>query len=207
MEDWTAYEAKGRELVALLAQNHIEKWLHYGVNTFRWWLLVGLLMVPWLIWVKFADRRWLPESMLAGAMVIIITLLFDWTGYYLNFWDYPVELLPAVPGGLAFDLSVLPVPYMLMYLYLPSWRSYLLGLLFMTVVYAFIGEPLAIGLDLVSYIEWKNVYSVGYYVVTGVFTKAAVDTVMAFSRGTERGRPLRPQSGRGWAFRRSRSKV
>ncbi|MGF7034014.1 hypothetical protein J2T17_004962 [Paenibacillus mucilaginosus] len=58
---------------------------------------MAFLIVPWLIWAKYADRRRLPGAMLAGAVVIIITLLFDWTGYHLNFWDYPVELLPAVP--------------------------------------------------------------------------------------------------------------
>lgn len=64
--------------------------------------------------------------------------------------------LPLVSGALPFDLSMVPVS-------------------FMTVLYAFIGEPLSNWLQLIIYIKWSIFYSVCYYIGTGISVKAFVD--------------------------------
>lgn len=45
---------------------------------------------------------------------MMITILLHWVGYNLNFWDYPIEFVPLLPGALPFDVSMISVPYMLL---------------------------------------------------------------------------------------------
>jgi hypothetical protein len=167
--------SRARKLIHQLDQTDMQRWQEHGFPSYRWWLLVVFLVAPWIIWVKLADRRKLPELLLVGTLVMIVTLLLDVLGYNVDFWDYPVEILPlGVPGALPFDLSMVPVPYMLIYQYCSTWKSYLLALLAMAVVYAFIGEPLANWLDLVVYMKWTNLYSFFYYIAVGIGVRALV---------------------------------
>jgi hypothetical protein len=167
--------SRARKLVHELDQTDRERWLEFGVLTFRWWLLVAFLIVPWIIWAKLSDKSKTLEVVLVGSIVMLVTLLLDVLGYNADFWDYPVELLPlGVPGALPFDLSLIPVPYMLIYQHFRTWKSYLLALFGMAAVYAFIGEPLANWLELVRYLKWNVVYSFIYYIVIGVGVRALV---------------------------------
>jgi hypothetical protein len=167
--------ARSRKLVHELDQNDLERWLQYGVFSYRWWLLVAFLIFPWIIWAKLADKSRRMEILLVGTLVMVITMLLDVLGYNLDFWDYPVELLPlGVPGALPFDLSMVPVAFMLIYQYCRTWKCYLPVLLSMAAVYAFIGEPLAIWLELVLYIKWRVYYSFVYYILLGIGVRALV---------------------------------
>lgn len=172
---------RARELINQLVQTNTERFMEYGFLTYRWWILLAFLIVPWVIWIKVADKKRMLEILFVGTLVIVITHLFDLVGYNLDFWDYPVELLPLVPGGMSFDLSMIPVAFMLIYQFYPTWKSYCIALLCMTVVYAFIGEPFAIRLELVIYIKWSNVYSVAFYILTGVAVKALVEKLKGMS--------------------------
>jgi hypothetical protein len=98
-------------------------------------------------------------------------------GYNLNFWDYPIQIIPFVPEAFAFDLSIIPVGYMLLYQYFKTWKSYCIGLVCMSVVYAFIGEPFCNWIMVIVYIKWKYIYSAVYYIVTGITVRAIVENL------------------------------
>jgi hypothetical protein len=169
-----------RELINELVQIN-EAQFHFGYSSVQWWTLLAFLIVPWIIWIRVVDKERIHQILLIGTIVIIITTLFDFIGYYFNFWDYPIEFLPLIPGGLPFDLSMVPVPYMLLYQFCRSWKSYGMGLLCMALIYAFIGEPFANWLLLVTYIKWSNIYSIFYYILVGTSVRVFAEKLNSLS--------------------------
>jgi hypothetical protein len=167
-----------RRLIHQLNQANSERWHHYGLPTFRFWLLLAFLLLPWLLWSRLVDRSRLLELLLTGMLISLWTILLDMAGYFLDFWFYPVEMIPMVPGAWPFDLAMIPVAYMLLQQYARSWRSYLAALCVMALVYAFIGEPMCIRLGLVIYYKWTYVYSVAVYLVFGISVRALVEKLM-----------------------------
>lgn len=106
-----------------------------------------------------------------------MTKFLDTLGYNLNFWDYPIQLIPLVPEAFAFDLSMIPIAYMLLYQYCRSWKLYCMMLIGMSTVYAFIGEPFCNWILIVVYIKWKYYYSFVYYIITGIIVRMIVENV------------------------------
>jgi hypothetical protein len=154
---------------------------HFGVSSLQWCTLVAFLIVPWIIWIRVVDKDRIHPILLVGMVVIIVTTIFDVIGYYLNFWDYPIIILPLIPSALPFDLSMVPVPYMLLYQFCRSWKSYSMGLLCMALIYAFIGEPFSNWLRLVIYIKWSNMYSIFYYIIVGISVRIFVEKLNSLS--------------------------
>jgi hypothetical protein len=168
---------RGRELIVGLVQTNMERFFNFAFLSPQWWLLLAFLIVPWLIWAKVVDKRRKLEIVVVGLFIAIITKLLDLVGYNLNFWDYPIELIPLVPEAFAFDLSMIPVAYMLLYQYLRTWKSYCIGLVCMSVVYAFIGEPFCNWIMVVVYIKWRYIYSFVYYITVGIIVRAIVENL------------------------------
>jgi hypothetical protein len=175
---------RARELTTALVQTNMERFFKYGgFLSPQWWLLLAFLIVPWLIWLKVVDKNRKLEIVVVGLFVAIVTKLLDLVGYNLNFWDYPIQIIPLVPEAFSFDLSMIPVAYMLLYQYFKTWKSYCIGLVCMSVVYAFIGEPFCNWIMIVVYIKWKYIYSVVYYIVVGITIKAIVQDLKGRKEG------------------------
>lgn len=167
-----------QQLISALVQTNIERFYKYGFLTPQWWLLVAFLIVPWIVLIIVIDKKRKLEIISVGMFVAIVTKLLDLVGYNLNFWDYPVQLIPLVPEAFSFDMSMVPVAYMLMYQYLKSWKSYCIGLLCIALMYAFIGEPFCNWIGLVVYIKWKYIYSVLYYILLGITVRAIIRSLI-----------------------------
>jgi hypothetical protein len=164
------------ELITALVQINIDRFYQYGgFSTPQWWLLLAMFTVPWLIWMKVVDKQRKLEIIVVGLLVALATKLLDLVGYNLKFWDYPIQMIPLVPEAFAFDLSMIPVAYMLLHQYFKTWKSYCMGLICMSLVYAFIGEPFCNWIMVIVYIKWKYVYSALYYIVIGIIVRMTVE--------------------------------
>jgi hypothetical protein len=169
---------RARDLINALVQTNRDRFINYGgYLSPEWWLLLAFLIVPWLIWAKIVDKKRKLEIVVVGLFVAIVTSLLDVVGYNLGFWDYPIQLIPVVPEGFSFDLSMVPVVYMLLYQYFKMWKSYCIGLVCMSLIYAFIGEPFCNWIMVVVYIKWKYIYSAVYYIVIGITIRVIVDNL------------------------------
>lgn len=171
-----------RRLVRALKDADWARWTMYGPSSGRWWLLVLLLTGPWIVYAAAADRRKILETVLFGCIIAMMTVLIDTLGYFFDFWDYPVELLPMFPGAWSFDLAMVPVALMLVYQRFRTRKSFTAALFVMALAYAFIGEPLACGLNLVAYSKWRYYYSFCLYLLSGIVVRAVVEKLRTVSR-------------------------
>jgi hypothetical protein len=105
----------------------------------------------------------------------------DTVGVQFSFWEYPVEFLPVIPRAFPFDVSMVPVAFMLLYQYYRKWKSFIIAQIIMALAYAFVGEPLGEWINLVYYLKWNHLYSFFYYIVVGIGIRAILLKIVSFS--------------------------
>ncbi|WP_407271165.1 CBO0543 family protein [Radiobacillus sp. PE A8.2] len=172
---------KTRKVQDTLSQLELEQWVEYQLFSWNWWVLLAFVITPWIVWIKFFDRKRLIELLLVGCLVAIPIILLDAIGSFYKFWMYPIELVPFTIGSITFDSSIVTVTFMLLYQYFKSWKSYSIVLVTMALVFSFIGEPLAHFFKWVYYINWNYLYSFIIYIVLGMILKFAVDNFKRIS--------------------------
>ncbi|MCR2805781.1 DUF2070 family protein [Paenibacillus soyae] len=157
-----------------MAQYELDRWLTGSLFTWQWWVLLALLFVPWFLLFRLIDRRRAYSIWFYGLTVLIATSFTDDLGAEIGIWVYPIKLAPYSLIGFPFDFSIVPVAQMLMFQYFGAWRSFLMALTAQALVFAFIGEPLSVKSELITYYGWTYAYSFLFYMITGVSAKAFV---------------------------------
>jgi hypothetical protein len=154
-----------------LTQARIENWLGQHVGTWRWWTLGGLLIIPWFIWYKLADKKKLPELALFGLIVMVFTITLDEIGFVLSLWSYPVEVIPILPRLTSIDYTMLPIIFMLVYQHFPTWKSFFWALVALSTTFSFVAEPIVVYLGFYILIKWFYWYSFPIYIVMGLLSR------------------------------------
>ncbi len=101
------------EMTRLLTQARIENFLGQHIGTWKWWVLVILLIAPWFIWYKLVDKKRILEVTLFGVIIMIVTITLDEIGYVLSLWSYPIEVIPILSRLTSIDYTMLPIIFML----------------------------------------------------------------------------------------------
>lgn len=146
------------ELNQQLLALRIADW-HDKVISWQWFLLLIFLLLPWYLWWKMVDRRRIIEIFAYGLVVATISGLFNGNFLHLGLFSYPYPLLPINPRAYAFSLSVLPVINMLVYQYFEGWKSFAVASVVVSVLIAFIAQPVLVWMHMYKLIKWNYFYS------------------------------------------------
>ncbi|MCG8502436.1 MAG: hypothetical protein MJB12_18795 [Firmicutes bacterium] len=169
-----------KDIVALqqkLTKLEHQYWEDHVLFSFSWWLLLFLLIAPWLLWWKLVDKKRIKEMLLYGFYVIIISSILDDIGIASALWAYPHQLLQIGDRLHAIDLAALPCIYMLIYQYFPKWKSYWIATIIFAFCFAFIFEPILVWLEIYKPLSWKFIYSFPIYFIIAVFGKWFVEKI------------------------------
>lgn len=147
----------------------------YNIFSFQWWLLVGITILLWVVWLCLVNKRRLQPILIVGMFTSILAIIFDDIGLSEVAWNYPYRMMPFTSRMNPVDLCVIPVSYMLLYQFLVSWRSYIIGILGFSLFAAFIAEPIFVKLNMYVTLTWEYWYSAPIYFAIGLFTKWFVD--------------------------------
>lgn len=153
----------------------IERWKDEILFTPQWWVLVILLIIPWIAWWKIVDKTKLKSIFLYGMLILILNTLLDNIGTDLIWWSYPVKLGPFIPPLLTPDFTIVPILMMIVYQFFTSWKSFLIANFALSIVIAFIGEPLFIYFGFYIVHTWSLFFSFIYYNIVGGFLKWFID--------------------------------
>ncbi|MBU2702681.1 hypothetical protein Ga0466249_003816 [Sporomusaceae bacterium BoRhaA] len=159
------------EMVRQLTQARIENWLGECFGTWRWWLLVALLIMPWIAWFKLVEKKKIVELSLYGIIIMVVTITLDEVGFVLSMWHYPLDVFPMLPRLTSIDYALLPVTYMLIYQYFSSWKSFFRVMAIASAFFSFIAEPLMTFLGFYQLLTWKHYYSYPIYIVLALACK------------------------------------
>lgn len=153
-------------------------WAKHCLFSFQWWLQTIFLLAPWFLWWKLVDRKRLKEIIIYGLLVIILTSYLDEVGSELTLWAYPFKITPVFPRFITADFTILPVTYMLIYQYFPTWKSFSLAIILVAAILAFIGEPVLIWLKIYKMYNWSHVYSFPIYIITAISLRWLTKTIV-----------------------------
>lgn len=167
------------ELESQLTQLRVENWLKHDLLSYQWWILLALLFIPWLIWWKWVDKSRLSEIILSGAIILIIASFLDAILSELCLWEYNYYLIPYWPRLISADFGIIPVTFMFAYQYFLSWKGFLLVMLFISVIFTWLGEPLLVWLGIYTLHKWKHFYSFPIYIALGALVKYLTQTILA----------------------------
>ena len=134
------------------------------VFTWRWWFLVSLSLLPWILWLIVHDRKNRHNLLYAGLFTMLPATFLCIIGVSQGWWKYNTWVLPDLPQYLPWDLSVMPVTAMLFYQFYPRIKPWIKGAVF-GVVGAFVVEPIFIWLGIYEPTGWKLYYGVPIYIV------------------------------------------
>lgn len=161
-----------------LTRLRIETWLNHQVFEWQWWLLVAALIIPWLIWWKYADRKHLLEITIFGIIIIILVSYLDALLTELGMWHYNYSVVPLWPRLISADFALLPVTYMFIYQQFKSLTSFLLAMTVTSALLAFAGESFLIWTNIYELDSWKHYYSFPIYLIIGIVVRWLVMTLV-----------------------------
>jgi len=149
------------EVYKVLSQDNsklADVWLAEIVFSWRWWVLVGLSIIPWIIWIKIRNKNDTAKLLFIGLVAAIISNTLDTIGVTYNLWHYDWKVFPFIPMYMPWDFTLMPVSTMLMLQFKPNINKYIKGIIF-SLVAAFIFEPLFSWSHMYHTVVWKYWYS------------------------------------------------
>ncbi|HEY0826833.1 MAG TPA: CBO0543 family protein [Bacilli bacterium] len=150
-------------------QQAFQNWLQVDLFSLNWWLLLLMMVVPWIIWWKLADRKRLAELLIYGMLVGLTSTLLCIIGYDLMLWGYPSRLVSfMMPPLFPLVLSVMPVAYMLVYQYFPTRNTFAAVSFILSALAAFVIEPLMVYMHMYVEYHWSYWYSFPIYFLMAV---------------------------------------
>ncbi|HJV16726.1 MAG TPA: CBO0543 family protein, partial [Bacillales bacterium] len=136
----------------------VEAVMNAFLFTWQWWIALAMMIVPWIIWMTFRDRKNSARIFSAGLLVMVLSETMDAIGVSFGKWTYSVKVIPAATVSFSFRLSVLPVLVMLLLQFKSRFNPYIKAIFFGGFG-AYGGLPLLDSIDLYKKIDWSLTYS------------------------------------------------
>ncbi|GHH99489.1 CBO0543 family protein [Neobacillus kokaensis] len=157
---------KARETLRDISTEH---WFHGDLLTWQWWLLLAATILPWIIWVKFRDKKRTYELLSYGLTWAVMASLLDIIGGEMLLWGYPHKLFPMVPPLFPADITVIPVAFMFIYQYTNKYKTYLFSSILLSAFFSFIVEALFIKWGMFELTNWKHTFSfIGFSIIAQI---------------------------------------
>lgn len=136
----------------------LTKWLAEDVVSPRWWSMVVLVMLSYLVCFSRFDKRRLSKIFLFGSLLTVGAVVYETVGVNFVLWFCSTPVFPIVPCLFVPYLTVLPVYYMLIFQYTTTWRQFSLWNLIAVSVYSFVLLPVFIYFKISEMDNWQPVY-------------------------------------------------
>lgn len=158
-----------------LHQLVVHQWKQEIVFTWEWWLLVGLTIIPLVLWWNIVDKKRAHEIAFYGCMITITAVILDDFGINLSWWSYPMNLIPMLPPLLTADTILVPIALMTVYqLFSSNWKTFLIANLIAGAFIAFVAEPIFVWIGYYRLISWKFIYSFAFYVAASSLARLII---------------------------------
>ena len=161
-----------------LHEMQYEHWLRYELFTYQWWTLLAMLIIPWIIWWRLADRTRTGIILTYGLYIIFVVIAMDALGEAFQLWFYPIKLIPIIPHIIPIDWSILPVLHMLIYQYFPRWKAFIIVEILAAAVLAFVCEPFTEWFGIYLALHWYHVWSFPIYLLKAVIGKWLIERIV-----------------------------
>lgn len=161
---------------------HREYWLNHDLFSFNWWLLIFISIIPWIVWCKMVDKKKLTQILLYGLFIGVESILLDICLTNLMVWAYVNRITYLLqPILLPYDLTIMPVVYMLIYQKFTKWKTFLIASISISVIFTFVLEPTLEWMKIYKEYNFPSIYSLSLYILIAIFSKWIVERIVATS--------------------------
>lgn len=176
-------EAAGAMFEAQLAYTElrIDYWLHNNLFSWQWYVLLAMLVIPYIVWWLLVDKKRLLPIVTMGLMVTTTANWMDQVGSELGWWSYAYKTIPIFPQMIPVNYAMLPVGYMLLYQWFVPWRRYLIAATVMCAVMTWISEPVVVWMGIYQLNTWHYSFSFPIYMVIAYTHKRIIDWLITKS--------------------------
>ena len=142
----------------------IDLWYYDFLSNRRWWVNLGILIIPWIVWIYLRKKESTDRLLYGGIVAIGITSTLDGIGVEYGLWNYHYNVDPLIPPFLPFDLSLFPVAIMLSLQYKPKFNPIIKAIIFSLII-SFIIQPIAVKLLIFNPKLFKTFYFVPIHII------------------------------------------
>jgi hypothetical protein len=147
------------------ADVQLEHFLHDEIFGWRWWLLVALTILTWIVWIVFRDREKQTRLLFGATVVGLLALISDSFGTDLGAWHYIQRVTPTIPSLFPYDLAILPVEYMFIQQFARNSRHFFWWAVAISAFNAFIAEPIFQKMGVYEQRDWNELLSFPLYLL------------------------------------------
>jgi hypothetical protein len=150
------------------------RWLSEELFSFNWFFIVGTILIMYAVLIKLIDKSRLREILLYGSFLAVSFGYIDVTGATMGLWVYNTHFLPLNPSLFPFTYTLHPIIHVFAYQYASSWQSFSIINTLATLLLAFVGQPIYVGLQIVVLNNWNYFYTFVVSMVVTFFARAVV---------------------------------
>lgn len=63
-------------------------WIETDLFTWQWWFILAILLIPWIIFGYIVNKKQLPQLLLYGTLLMLLTITLDLTGFEMGLWYF-----------------------------------------------------------------------------------------------------------------------
>jgi hypothetical protein len=133
-----------KQIQEQLSNQWIDYWKEYSsIDTWQFWVNVGMIIIPLIILYFFIDRKRAFQLGFFGFNIHIWTAYLDAIATRQNYLEYPYKAIPFLPINIGMDTTLVPVMFILLYQWiLNKNKNIYLYTLLLIVFVSFIFRPL-----------------------------------------------------------------
>lgn len=138
----------------------LTKWLVEDVFSLRWWSMVSLVALSYLLCFNLFDKRRLSILFLFGSLLTVGASVYETIGVNYLLWVCATPIFPIIPCLFVPYLTILPVYYMLIFQYTTTWRQFSLWNLIAVSIFSLVLIPSFAHFRIVRLDNWNAVYHI-----------------------------------------------
>lgn len=162
------------------------KWLAEDVFSTRWWFMIAGIVLSYIVVFWILDKRRYTELLFFGSLVTVTSLVYTILGSNLDLWSYNIRILPTTPSPFLYDLTIIPLYYMLVYQYSPDWKRFLLWNAVLAGLISFAFYPALLVFDIVNFSNgWIPAYFFPFIFISSLIARVVLIATLNLKQKNE----------------------
>lgn len=153
---------------------------YFNVTLFslKWWILLLIMILIIIIFCKLVDKKRLIVILLVGSLTGILVFLINSIGLEMSLWTYPMQLFELDVATSEIEIIIIPIVFMLLYQYVNEWTKYIIALILISAIGAFVVEPFGVLIGVYELLNWKYLHSFFVFICIGLIIKFIVSKII-----------------------------
>lgn len=178
----------------MIYQKKIELWhlmlneWKFDITTIKYWSLIAVILVSYIIWYRLTDKRHLSNLLLFGSFFAVMRVITDLAGVTAGLWYFKSNILPLSPSLFVHDITISPLTYMLVQQYSSNWKQFfmwnLVGAGFIYVIVL----PLFSYFGILHLMHWNYLYGFITMYVTAILARGVFNLVIKVQEKAREGK-------------------